>query len=125
MSKNPTEERKSIISILPEKSSVSVAPASTVGGGRGADAEDEPMDTQDNEVPAAVKQAASTSSKPPVDQSTARKPEEPKPSPTEETSATALAGKDSIGLSHFIANMSILGFYQSPLSQFLTLKCYF
>merc|ERR1719391_663333 len=77
-----------------EKSSGSVAPASTVGGGRGADAEDEPMDTQDNEAPAAVKQAASTSSKPPVDQSTARKPEEPKPSPTEETSATALAVPD-------------------------------
>ena len=55
------------------------------------------MDAQDDEALAAVKEAASTSSKPPADQSTAKKPEEPKPSPAEETSATEPAGKYLIG----------------------------
>ena len=63
------------------------------------------MDAQDDEAPAVFKEAASTSSKSPADQSTAKKPEEPKPSPVEETSATAPAGKDLIGLYHFITNV--------------------
>ena len=69
------------------------------------------MDAQDDEALAGVKEAASTSSKPPADQSTAKKPEEPKPSPAEETSATEPAGKYVIGMYHFIAQVCPLGIW--------------
>ena len=112
---------------LAEKCSESVAQGSTAGGGGGArpDAEDEPMDAQDDKGPAAVKEAASTFSKPPADQSTAKKPEEPKPSPAEETSATAPVGKDLIGLYHFIANVCPFWAFTSVLFHNFVIEMFF